>query len=322
MLDHRSAIVDHAGRAQVAILGSGNIGTDLMYKVARSPHIEAVAMIGIDETSDGLGRARERGLWTTAGGLEAFLASDVAETVTMVFDATSAGAHRVHAPALAKAGMLALDLTPAAVGQFVVPAIKAPIAGDGPQNFNFVSCGGQATVPIVHAVGEGQGRPVSYAEIVSTTASRSVGPGTRANLDDYVRTTSKALRTMGGADRSKTITIVSPAEPPIMMRNTIYCTVEPGHEDGIVASVEAMVERIQGYVPGYSLLIPPQFQSLPGDEGVRAMVVTEVEGAGDYLEKYAGNLDIITSAAVEVAEQYATGQLAGAAAVAETGARR
>jgi acetaldehyde dehydrogenase len=294
------------GQANVAIIGSGNIGTDLMYKLVRSPALTAVAMVGIDPASDGLKRAREMGLWATSAGLDAFLGSDVAAEVSIVFDATSAGAHRAHASALSNAGKIALDLTPAAVGALVVPAVEIPALDSDSTNLNFVSCGGQATVPIVHAVGQGQMHPVRYAEIVSTTASRSVGPGTRANLDDYIHTTSSALRAIGGAVRSKTLTIVSPATPPIMMRNTVYCLVEPGHEDEILESVNVMIGRIQQYVPGYRMLFPPQFEQLPHQDGVKAMIVTEVEGAGDYLEPYAGNLDIITSAAVEVAERLAT----------------
>lgn len=292
------------GPVKVAIIGSGNIGTDLMYKLSRSAVLELAALVGIDEASDGLARARDRGVWTTAQGLDDFLADDIAQDVSIVFDATSAAAHRQHATALRKAGKIALDLTPAAVGRFVVPAVAPPAIDDEVANFNLVSCGGQATVPIVHAVGAGQGRPVDYAEIVSTTASKSVGPGTRANLDEYVRTTSAALCAIGGATQAKTITIVNPAEPPILMRNSVYCLVDAGCEDAIVTSVDQMVQRIQQYVPGYLLLMPPQFERL-GDGVTKAMIVAEVEGAGDYLEPYAGNLDIITSAAVAVGEQCA-----------------
>jgi acetaldehyde dehydrogenase len=314
MLDeHRSAHVEPAERTRVAILGSGNIGTDLLYKIARSRGLQAAAMIGIDAQSDGLARARARDVWTTSDGLAGFLASDASHDVRIVFDATSAAAHRAHAPVLAQAGMVALDLTPAAIGEFVIPAIEKADTGRGvPLNLNFVSCGGQATAPIVHAIGQGDGRPVRYAEIVSTTASRSVGPGTRANLDDYVHTTSNALCRVAGAERAKTITIINPAEPPIMMRNTVYCLADSGHEQEIEATVAAMITRIQRYVPGYRLLVPLQFEHVGDSSQTRVTAITEVEGAGDYLEPYAGNLDIITSAAVEVAEQCAAALASGA----------
>lgn len=310
MTEHDEVGLPFAG---IAIVGSGNIGTDLMYKALRSPVLQPIAMIGIDPESDGLRRARSEGLWTTHEGLDAFLADPVSENVSIVFDATSAAVHRSHAPRLAAAGKVALDLTPAAVGPSIVPAIEPPGTDSSvPPNLNFVSCGGQATAPIVHAVARGQGRPVSYTEIVSTTASRSVGPGTRANLDDYLRTTSRALEQIAGAQRAKTISLINPANPPIMMRNTVYCLVDAGKEREITASVEAMVEHVQEYVPGYRILVPPQFEPA-GESGLQKMTATfEVAGAGDYLEPYAGNLDIITSAACRVAEQCARSLADGA----------
>jgi acetaldehyde dehydrogenase len=317
-LQHSNAPGALLPRTQVAIIGSGNIGTDLLYKALRSRLIEPIAMIGIDESSAGLKRARDCGLWTTASGLDTFLAAEISTDVTIVFDATSAAAHRAHAPALQSAGKVALDLTPAAIGAYVVPAINVPTTATISPNLNFVSCGGQATVPIVYAIGAGQGHSVSYAEVVSTTASKSVGPGTRANLDDYLRTTSNALCTIGGASRSKTIALISPASPPIMMRNTVYCLVEPGHDAEIAASVESMIDRLQRYVPGYRLVLPPQFEVLSPGHSTKVMVVTEVEGAGDYLESYAGNLDIITSVAVDVAERCAAALAAGVPIAAES----
>lgn len=301
-----------ADRVKVAVVGSGNIGTDLLYKVLRSETLEPVAMIGIDPDSDGLARAASLGLWTTAKGLDAFLVDRVAADVAIVFDATSAATHLLHAPKLKAAGKIALDLTPAAVGPLTVPAVKSAVAdGELPWNLNFVSCGGQATTPIVHALGQALNAPLEYAEVVSTTASKSVGLGTRANLDEYLNTTSRALCEIGGAHSAKTIALINPAEPPIVMRNTIYALVEEGHESAISAQVEAMVREVQTYVPGYRTLVPPQFE--PTGEGkTKFTTITEVEGAGDYFPSYAGNLDIMTSAAVRVAEQCAVAVAAGA----------
>ncbi len=299
-----------SSRVPVAIIGSGNIGTDLLYKVMRSDTLEAAALIGIDDASEGLAAARRMDVWTTAGGLDSFLSSDVAADVAIVFDATSAATHLVHAPKLRAARKVALDLTPAAVGPLIVPAVRSPVL-DGvlPWNLNFVSCGGQATTPIVHAISEAAGG-ARYAEIVSTTASRSVGPGTRANLDEYLNTTARALAEIGNANSAKTIAIINPAEPPIVMRNTVYVLIDAGHEEQVTVAVGKAVEEVSAYVPGYRCLVPPQFET---DDGVvRVTTVTEVEGAGDYLPPYAGNLDIMTSAAVRVAEQCARAVLAGA----------
>ena len=301
-----------ADQIAVAIVGSGNIGTDLLHKVRRSNVLEPVALVGIDETSDGLAAARRMGVWTTAGGLDAFLADPISDDVAIVFDATSAATHIEHSPKLRAARKVALDLTPAAIGPLIVPAVRSPVLnGVLPWNLNFVSCGGQATTPIVHAIAGVVGG-VHYAEIVSTTASQSVGPGTRANLDEYLNTTARALVEIGNASSAKTIAIINPAEPPIVMRNTIYALVDRGHEEAITTAVQRAVEEVSSYVPGYRCLVPPQFESTPDDAVVRVMTVTEVEGAGDYLPPYAGNLDIMTSAAARVAEQCATAVLAGA----------
>jgi acetaldehyde dehydrogenase (acetylating) len=308
-----------ADRVQVAILGSGNIGTDLMYKVMRSDVLEAAALVGIDEASEGLAAGRRLGVWTTAGGLDAFLADAVAADVAIVFDATSAATHMEHAPKLREARKIALDLTPAAIGPLIVPAVRSPVLnGALPWNLNFVSCGGQATTPIVHAISSVVGG-VRYAEIVSTTASRSVGPGTRANLDEYLNTTARALTEIGNASSAKTIALINPAEPPIVMRNTIYTLVDEGHEQAITTAVEQAVHEVSTYVPGYRCLVPPQFEPTPEAGVVKVTIVTEVEGAGDYLPPYAGNLDIMTSAAARVAEQCATAVLAGADFVEEVG---
>jgi acetaldehyde dehydrogenase (acetylating) len=308
-----------ADRVPVAILGSGNIGTDLMYKVMRSDVLEAAALVGIDEASEGLAAARRLGVWTTSAGLDAFLADAVAADVAIVFDATSAATHAEHAPKLRGARKVALDLTPAAIGPLIVPAVRSPVLdGALPWNLNFVSCGGQATTPIVYAISSVVGG-ARYAEIVSTTASRSVGPGTRANLDEYLTTTARALTEIGNASSAKTIALINPAEPPIVMRNTIYTLVDAGHEQAITTAVEQAVQDVSTYVPGYRCLVPPQFEPTPEESIVKVTTVTEVEGAGDYLPPYAGNLDIITSAAARVAEQCATALLAGADFVAEVG---
>jgi acetaldehyde dehydrogenase (acetylating) len=301
-----------ADRVPVAIIGSGNIGTDLMYKVMRSDVLEAVALVGIDDTSQGLAAAQQLGIWTTALGLDAFLDDGVADDVAIVFDATSAATHLAHAPKLRAARKVALDLTPAAVGQLIVPAVRPPVLdGRLPWNLNFVSCGGQATTPIVHAISRVVGS-VRYAEIVSTTASTSVGPGTRANLDEYLRTTARALVEIGTAASAKTIALINPAEPPIVMRNTIYTLVDSGHDEAITAGVERAVREVSSYVPGYRCLVPPQFERTSQTGVTRVTTVTEVEGAGDYLPSYAGNLDIMTSAAARVAELCATAVLDGA----------
>jgi acetaldehyde dehydrogenase len=280
---------------RVGILGSGNIGTDLMHKVGRSAHLELAAVVGIDPASEGLAMAQERGAWTTDGGLDAILAEGPA--VDLVFDATSAHSHVEHAPRLAAAGIRCIDLTPAALGPAVVPDVNLDQHRDAAE-VNLVTCGAQAVVPLVaalSAVGE-----VPYAEMVSTVASRSAGPGTRQNIDEFTIATARSLEQLGGAGRGKAIIILNPAEPPLMMRNTLYAEMPGADPEAAAGAVRAAVERVAAYVPGYRLKSEP----LVADGVVTVFV--EVEGAGDYLPSYAGNLDIMTSAAVRVAELYAT----------------
>lgn len=287
-------------RLKVAIVGPGNIGTDLMYKVLHSDRLELCMMAGIIPESAGLQRAAERGIDTTAEGIGPVLERD---EIQLVFDATGAKPHLRHAPMLKEAGKIALDLTPAAVGPYVVPAVNIGEHFESP-NINLVTCGGQATVPMVAAVG--RVARVEYAEIVSTIASKSAGPGTRQNIDEFTKTTARGLEVVGKARRGKAIIILNPAEPPIMMRNTIYCETERSvDEEEVRASVNAMVEIVRTYVPGYRLRVPP----LVEDRLVTTMI--EVEGAGDFLPKYSGNLDIMTAAAVGVAERLADHILKG-----------
>ncbi|HZG84057.1 acetaldehyde dehydrogenase (acetylating) [Paenibacillus sp.] len=290
-------------KMKAAVLGSGNIGTDLMYKLRRSEALEMTTMIGIDPASEGLERAKKLGYTIIDNGLEGFLQQpDLAD---VVFDATSAKAHVRHAKALREAGKLALDLTPAALGALVVPTVNLSAHLDA-ENVNLVTCGGQATIPIVHAVN--RVCPVEYAEIVATISSRSAGPGTRANIDEFTVTTARGIEAIGGAKRGKAIIILNPAEPPILMRDTVYALVDPERmdEDAIRRSIEETVASIQSYVPGYRLRTEPIF------DGIKVTVFLEVEGAGDYLPKYSGNLDIMTAAAVKVAEEIARHRLAKA----------
>lgn len=286
-------------RVKVAILGSGNIGTDLMYKVRRSSVLELTWVVGIVPESEGLRLARELGYRTTHRGIEELL--EHGDEFEIVFDATTARAHYRHAELLAAAGKVAIDLTPAAVGPHVVPLVNLSEHLDK-QNVNLVTCGGQATVPIVAAI-RGVAE-VEYAEIVSTVASRSAGPGTRQNIDEFTQTTARALETIGGAERGKAIIILNPAEPPIIMRNTVYAVVRDGDREAIGRAIVEMVGRVQEYVPGYRLKAEPLF-----DEE-KVTVLLEVEGAGDYLPPYAGNLDIMTAAAVRVGEEFARHLLA------------
>jgi acetaldehyde dehydrogenase (acetylating) len=279
---------------RVGILGSGNIGTDLMYKVERTPSLELVALVGIDPSSEGLARASDRGHWTTDRGVEDFLESG--PDVDVVFDATSAQAHVEQAPLLAARGIRCIDLTPAALGPPVVPDVNLDQHRDAPE-VNLITCGAQATVPIVHALSSVAAVP--YAEIVSTVASRSAGPGTRSNIDEFTIATARSLETLGGAAQGKAIIILNPADPPILMRNTVYAQIEGADPEVAAVAVTDAVARVAAYVPGYRLSTEP----LVADGLVT--VFLEVEGAGDYLPPFAGNLDIMTAAAVRVAELYA-----------------
>ncbi len=289
-----------------AIVGSGNIGTDLMVKLLRAEGlIQPRYMVGIDPGSDGLAKAHEYGLEVSAGGVDWLLALD--RLPDLVFEATSAKAHAAHAARYAEAGVRAVDLTPAAVGPYVCPPVNLAVNLDAP-NLNMITCGGQATIPIVAAVSRVV--DVAYAEIVASIASRSAGPGTRANIDEFTETTAAALREVGGAAAGKAIILLNPVEPPMIMRNTIFCAIpaeaaEPGPvRDAITASIEAMAEAVRGYVPGYVLRAEPQYD--PPDPRWRGMarvgVFLEIRGRGDYLPDYAGNLDIITAAAARVGE--------------------
>lgn len=292
-------------KLKVAILGSGNIGSDLMIKLERSELLELTAMIGIDAESDGLRRARDRGYATFTGGLKEFLerSPDLAD---MVFDATSAKAHIRHAKMLRENGKIAIDLTPAAVGPFVIPSCNLGMHLEA-TNINLITCGGQATIPIVHAINKVS--PVDYAEIVATISSKSAGPGTRANIDEFTETTSHGIEKIGGAKKGKAIIILNPAEPPILMRDTVHALVQDGtmNEPEIRRSIAETVQYIQSYVPGYRLRTEPIF------DGNKITVILEVEGAGDYLPTYSGNLDIMTAAAVKAAEELAKNRLARAA---------
>ncbi|MGA8251090.1 MAG: acetaldehyde dehydrogenase (acetylating) [Mycobacterium sp.] len=302
-------------RFPVAIIGSGNIGTDLMIKILRSPGpLTMAAMIGIDPESDGLARAKRLGVPTSSQGIDGLLALPDFEDIRLVFDATSAGAHARHWEVLRHTGVRVLDLTPAAIGPFAVPVVNLEDHIDAP-NLNMVTCGGQATVPIVAAVH--QSAFVSYAEIVSSMSSKSAGPGTRANIDEFIETTATALRVVGGAQRSKVVMILNPADPPILMRNTVYCLVEGDCDHAVIdASITAMVNEVQRYVPGYKLRQPVQFESFDAENplhipetgkfiGTRVTAMLQVTGAADYLPAYAGNLDIMTSAALATAESIA-----------------
>ena len=286
-------------KINVALIGSGNIGTDLMVKALRSPHINPVWMVGIEPSSDGLARARAAGLKTTAQGLEGLLPHLAGDAVRIAFDATSAYVHHEHARLLREAGVAVIDLTPAAVGPYCVPPVNlADHAGRGEMNVNMVSCGGQATIPMVAAVSRVQ--PVDYAEIVATVASRSAGPGTRKNIDEFTRTTASGIEKVGGAKRGKAIIILNPAEPPLLMRDTVHClTREAPDRERIEQAVQAMVLEVQKYVPGYRLANGPIF------DGRRVSIYLEVAGLGDYLPRYAGNLDIMTAAALRTGEMLA-----------------
>ncbi|MFD0828936.1 acetaldehyde dehydrogenase (acetylating) [Neobacillus sp. M.A.Huq-85] len=284
-------------KVKVAILGSGNIGTDLMIKLAHSKFLELTAVIGIDPQSDGLRRARELGYAGVDTGIDGFLA-DPELKADIVFDATSAKAHLYNAKMLKEAGIKVIDMTPAAIGPLVCAAVNIEEHLDK-DNINLITCGGQATIPMVHAVN--RVAPVEYAEIVATIASKSAGPGTRANIDEFTETTGRAIEVVGGAKKGKAIIILNPAEPPILMRDTVYTLVEEGKmdEEAIRKSISEMEKVVQSYVPGYRVRTEPIF------EGNKVTIFLEVEGAGDYLPVYAGNLDIMTSAGVKIAEAFA-----------------
>ena len=286
-------------KLKAAIVGSGNIGTDLMYKARRSAVLEPLWMVGIDPASDGLAKARELGLKTTAEGIDGLIPHLAADGVRVVFDATSAYAHVQNWRRLAEHDVLVVDLTPAAVGPYCIPPVNlGEHLESGIKNVNMVTCGGQATVPMVAAVSKVQ--PVAYAEIVATVASKSAGPGTRNNIDEFTRTTAGAVEKLGGARKGKAIIILNPADPPLIMRDTIHCLTEDEPDrEAITASVHAMIREVQKYVPGYTLKNGPIF------DGRRVTVYVEVKGLGDYLPPYAGNLDIMTAAALRTGEVWA-----------------
>jgi acetaldehyde/propanal dehydrogenase len=286
-------------KIKAAILGSGNIGTDLLFKARRSEWIDPAWVVGVDPASDGLRRAAELGVATTAAGVDGLVPHVARDAIRIAFDATSAHAHHENARKLMALGVLMIDLTPAAIGPYCIPPVNLQehVRSEA-RNVNMVSCGGQATVPMVAAVSRVQA--VEYAEIVATVASKSVGPGTRQNIDEFTRTTAAAVERIGGAKRGKAIIIINPAEPPLVMRDTIHCLTEaPPDEAAITASIHAMVREVARYVPGYRLKNGPVF------DGRRVSVFLEVEGLGDYLPRYAGNLDIMTAAALRVGELFA-----------------
>ena len=286
-------------KLKAAIIGPGNIGTDLLMKMKRSEWIEPVWMVGIDPTSEGLKRAEEMGIKTCATGVDGLLPHVIEDDIRVAFDATSAYVHAENSRKLNELGVIMIDLTPAAIGPYCVPPVNLEAhAKNLEMNVNMVTCGGQATIPMVAAVSQAQ--DVEYGEIVATVSSRSIGPGTRQNIDEFTRTTAGAVEAVGGADRGKAIIIVNPAEPPLMMRDTIHClTKETPDQEAITASVKNMVKEVQKYVPGYKLVNGPIF------DGNKVSVFMEVEGLGDFLPKYAGNLDIMTAAGLRTAEMFA-----------------
>ena len=292
-------------KIKCALIGPGNIGTDLLAKLQRSAVLEPVWMVGIDPASDGLKRARELGIKTTADGVDGLVPHLQADGVQIVFDATSAHVHEENSRKVNERGAMMIDLTPAAIGPYCVPPVNLrEHVGRREMNVNMVTCGGQATIPMVYAVSRVQ--PVAYGEIVATVSSRSVGPGTRKNIDEFTRTTAGAVEKVGGAKKGKAIIVINPAEPALIMRDTVHClTVDPPEAAQIEKSVHAMIEEVQKYVPGYKLVNGPVI------DGHRVSIYLEVEGLGDYLPKYAGNLDIMTAAAARTAEMFAEEILAG-----------
>ncbi|AJR23897.1 MULTISPECIES: acetaldehyde dehydrogenase (acetylating) [Sphingobium] len=311
-------------KTKVAIIGSGNIGTDLMIKIMRlSETLEMGAFVGIDPESDGLKRAARMGVPITAEGIGGLIALEGFKDIAIVFDATSAGAHKRHNELLQAHGKRVVDLTPAAIGPYTIPPVNGETNLDA-SNVNMVTCGGQATIPIVHAVN--RVAKVHYGEIVASIASKSAGPGTRANIDEFTETTSQAIVDVGGASRGKAIIILNPAEPPLIMRDTVYCLCDDASQDEIRASIDRMVAEVQTYVPGYRLKQAVQFEHIGSNRplripemdgeftGLKVSVFLEVEGAAHYLPAYAGNLDIMTSAALRTAEKIAVRMHEGAVA--------
>jgi len=286
-------------KIRCAIVGSGNIGTDLMYKLQRSTLLEPAWMVGIDPASEGLALARKHGLKTTDKGVDGLVPHVKADNIRIAFDATSAYVHKDNSDKLTALGVLMIDLTPAAIGPYCVPPVNLKEhRGKGEKNVNMVSCGGQATIPMVYAVSRVQ--KVKYGEIVATVASKSVGPGTRKNIDEFTRTTASGVEKVGGAEKGKAIIVINPADPPLIMRDTIHClTEEPPKQAEIEKSVHDMIKEVQKYVPGYRLVNGPVF------DGNRVTTFMEVAGLGDYLPKYAGNLDIMTASATRTAEMFA-----------------
>lgn len=306
-------------KLKVAIIGPGNIGTDLMIKVMRnSRYLEMGAMVGVDPKSDGLARAERLGIATTAEGIEGLVRLGVFEDIDIVFDATSAGAHKRHNEVLQAHGVQVIDLTPAAIGPYVIPAIN--LEAENASNMNMVTCGGQATIPMVAAVS--RVAKVHYAEIVASISSKSAGPGTRANIDEFTETTKAAIEILGGAERGKAIIVLNPAEPPLIMRDTVFVLSELADQAEVEDSIEAMVARVNAYVPGYRLKQRVQFDEIAPDKplnvpklgprhGLKTSVYLEVEGAAHYLPSYAGNLDIMTSAALACGDMMAQRRIAG-----------
>lgn len=304
-------------KTKIAILGSGNIGTDLMLKILKSDHLETALFVGIDPNSEGLTRAQKLGIPTTHLGIDGLLVDKDFAEIKIVFDATSAYAHLKHAEILKEHGKRVVDLTPAAVGPYVIPVANLH-AHLQAENVNMVTCGGQATIPIVHAINVAVPGDVYYGEIVASISSRSAGPGTRANIDEFTQTTASAIEVVGGAKKGKAIIVLNPSDPPLIMRDTVYALVDatPSDEETLSTAIKDMVAAVAKYVPGYRLTQDPVFDyfgednkiTIPGYgtfSGMKITTLLEVEGAGDYLPKYAGNLDIMTAAAVEMGTQIA-----------------